>query len=45
MKIDWVLATELAVVFVAMSYVRWRWFRARFLKRPAERPGDKTPTS
>jgi hypothetical protein len=43
MKIDWPLATELGIVFVVMSYVRWRWFRARFLKRSAARPRDDTP--
>jgi hypothetical protein len=36
--IDWPLAIELAVVFAVMSFVRWRWFRRRFLKRPAAPP-------
>ena len=29
MTVDWPLAVTLAVVFVVMSYARWRWFRAR----------------
>lgn len=29
MSIDWPLAIVLAVVFLVMSYARWRWFRAR----------------
>jgi hypothetical protein len=33
MKIDWPLAIELALVFVVMSYVRWRWFKARMGRR------------
>ncbi|CAN5373609.1 hypothetical protein BH09GEM1_BH09GEM1_30470 [soil metagenome] len=36
MTVDWPLATELSIVFVVMSYVRWRWFRAR-MQRKARR--------
>ena len=31
-RIDWPLAITLTVVFVASSYVRWRYFRRRFKK-------------
>ena len=33
MTIDWPLATGLSVVFVVMSYARWRWFRARMNRK------------
>ena len=29
---DWPLAIALAVVFVALSWVRWRWFKARMTR-------------
>ena len=29
MTIDWPLAIELVVVFVVLSYARWRWLKAR----------------
>jgi hypothetical protein len=34
MKIEWPLAIDLALVFVVMSYVRWRWFKARMRRIP-----------
>ncbi|MEO5814450.1 MAG: hypothetical protein ABIT20_04115 [Gemmatimonadaceae bacterium] len=34
---DWPLAMVLAVVFVVLSYARWRWFRAR-MNRPRRTP-------
>jgi hypothetical protein len=34
MNIDWPLAIALGVVFVVMSYVRWRWFSARMRRAP-----------
>jgi hypothetical protein len=39
-NIDWPLAITLAVVFVVMSIVRWRYFksRARRLGRRDEKP-------
>ena len=37
MKIDWPLAIELAAIFVVMSWVRWRWLKAR-LRRNAAPP-------
>ena len=39
MNIDWPLAVTLAVVFVVMSYARWRWFRAR-MHRNKPPPND-----
>ncbi|MEP6621508.1 MAG: hypothetical protein ABJE47_19430 [bacterium] len=39
--IDWPLAIELAVVFVVMSFVRWRWFRARSMRGRPVPPADK----
>ncbi|MDB4917354.1 MAG: hypothetical protein JWM95_4998 [Gemmatimonadetes bacterium] len=36
--IDWPLAAELAVAFVVISFVRWRWFRARFLRKQQAPP-------
>jgi len=43
MDIDWPLAVELALVFVVMSYVRWRWFKARMRRQPRP-PADDKPT-
>jgi hypothetical protein len=43
MKIDWPLAIELALVFVVMSYVRWRWFRARMRRSPRPPVHDESP--
>jgi len=46
-EIDWPLALTLAVVFVVMSVVRWRYFRsvARRAKRAenVERDGPPAP--
>ncbi len=39
MNVDWPLASELAAVFVVMSYVRWRWLKARM------RRGNRAPDS
>lgn len=41
-NVDWPLAIELTLVFVAMSYVRWRWFRARAM-RGRTAPPKKQP--
>ena len=39
MTIDWPLAIVLGVVFVVMSYARWRWFRARMQRnKPKSKP-------
>jgi len=50
-NIDWPLAITLAVVFVVMSIVRWRYFKslARRRARRTERPtgterGDRADT-
>jgi len=43
MKIDWPFAIGLAVMFVAISYARWRWFKARFLNRPSAPPPQPPP--
>lgn len=40
--VDWPLALELALVFVVMSYVRWRWFRARAMRGRAVPPKDES---
>jgi hypothetical protein len=42
-RIDWPLAIELAFVFVVLSYVRWRWFRSRFLRRRPMPPHEGPP--
>jgi hypothetical protein len=44
---DWPLAIVLAIVFVVLSYARWRWFRARMQRvprptRPAPPPDDSS---
>ena len=39
MSVDWPLAITLVVVFVVMSYARWRWFRAR-MRRNTPPSGD-----
>ncbi len=31
--IDWPLAITLAVVFVVLSFARWRWFKARMNRK------------
>jgi hypothetical protein len=41
--LDWPLIAVLAVVFVVMSWVRWRWFRARFLRRQQPPPVNQAP--
>ena len=38
MNIDWPLAILLAVVFVVMSFARWRWFRARMNRNQPRKP-------
>jgi hypothetical protein len=43
---DWPLAIALGVVFVVLSYARWRWFSAR-MKRPRRAtppPSDENST-
>jgi len=43
-QVDWPLAIMLAVVFIVMSVVRWRYFRSaakRWGRRP---PSDDAPT-
>ena len=37
-KIDWPLAIALAVVFVASSVVRWRYFKCRAERRRKDKP-------
>jgi hypothetical protein len=45
MQIDWPLAIGLAVVFVVMSYARWRWFSARMRRIPRPpRPAAPPPS-
>jgi hypothetical protein len=39
--IDWPLAITLAVVFVVMSVVRWRYFKS--LARRRRQPREKEP--
>ncbi|MDB4892874.1 MAG: hypothetical protein JWL61_4729 [Gemmatimonadetes bacterium] len=31
---DWPLAITLVIVFVVLSYARWRWFSARMRRAP-----------
>lgn len=33
MNVDWPLATGLAIIFVVVSAIRWRRFRARMARR------------
>jgi membrane protein implicated in regulation of membrane protease activity len=40
--VDWPLAITLAVVFVVMSVVRWRYFRSRARRRAHRAEGDDT---
>jgi len=42
--IDWPLAITLAVVFVVMSVLRWRYFRSVARRRAQRRQGDGTPS-
>jgi membrane protein implicated in regulation of membrane protease activity len=42
--IDWPLAITLAIVFVVMSVVRWRYFRS-VARRRAERSNQGDPPS
>jgi hypothetical protein len=41
--IDWPLAITLAVVFVVMSIVRWRYFRSAARRWGKKAPDDTTP--
>jgi hypothetical protein len=41
--IDWPLAITLAVVFVVMSVLRWRYFRSVARRRARRAEGDDTP--
>ncbi|HET7189981.1 MAG TPA: hypothetical protein VFI52_17630 [Gemmatimonadaceae bacterium] len=43
-SVDWPLAIMLAVMFVVMSVVRWRYFKKRFAKsgRTGRRKDGKT---
>ncbi len=43
MHIDWPLAIVLAVVFMVMSYARWRWFSARMRRVPRPPPAAPPP--
>jgi hypothetical protein len=38
MNVDWPLATVLAVVFVVLSFARWRWFKARMNRSQRKEP-------
>lgn len=38
--VDWPLAITLAVVFVVMSVLRWRYFRSVARRRARRREGD-----
>jgi hypothetical protein len=40
--VDWPLAITLAVVFVLMSFFRWRYFRSVAGRRAQRREGDET---
>lgn len=40
--IDWPLAITLAVVFVVMSILRWRYFRSVARRRARRREGSDT---
>jgi hypothetical protein len=39
-NVDWPLAITLAVVFVVMSVVRWRYFRSVARRRSSRAPQD-----
>ena len=41
--IDWPLAGTLAVVFVVMSLLRWRYFRRRMERQNRRERGKGTP--
>jgi hypothetical protein len=41
--VDWPLAITLAIVFVVMSIVRWRYFRARARRVARRERGDEPP--
>jgi hypothetical protein len=41
--IDWPLAITLAVVFVVMSVLRWRYFRSVARRRARPPEGEDTP--
>ncbi|MDB4882075.1 MAG: hypothetical protein JWL95_841 [Gemmatimonadetes bacterium] len=42
--IDWPLAVTLAIVFVVMSLVRWRYFKS-VARRSARRRAEREPPS
>ena len=44
MTVDWPLAIGLVLVFVVMSYVRWRWFKARMRRVQPPPAGPDPPT-
>jgi heme exporter protein D len=41
--VDWPLAITLAVVFVVMSVVRWRYFRSVARRRERRARGEDAP--
>jgi hypothetical protein len=41
--IDWPLAITLAVMFVVISIVRWRYFRSVARRRARRREGEDPP--
>jgi membrane protein implicated in regulation of membrane protease activity len=41
--VDWPLAITLAVVFVVMSVVRWRYFRSVARRRASRRAKEEAP--
>ena len=43
--VDWPLAITLAVVFVVMSVVRWRYFRSVARRASRDRPKDGPPAA
>jgi hypothetical protein len=42
-NVDWPLAIMLAVVFVVMSVVRWRYFRSLAARRASRRAAERHP--
>ena len=44
LDVDWPLAITLAVMFVVMSVLRWRYFRSVARRRAQRRGDDGTPT-
>ena len=43
--VDWPLAITLAVVFVVMSVVRWRYFKSVARRASRARPKDEPPAA